>query len=144
MTDRLLTTREVAAFLGLSPETVLRRWRSGDLANEVRADRSPREHHRSESPTGLFDLRGGDLRFAMWFDESHPSAGCSAAEEAHNTDDLALRGKLLADVLVERIDCVSRVLRDERHSEGSHPVHKEDYRRSVVTDRFLSHQSTCV
>ncbi len=31
MTDRLLTTREVAAFLGLSPETVLRRWRSGEL-----------------------------------------------------------------------------------------------------------------
>jgi excisionase family DNA binding protein len=31
MTDRLLTTREVAAFLGLSPETVLRRWRAGEL-----------------------------------------------------------------------------------------------------------------
>ncbi len=31
MTDRLLTTREVAAYLGLSPETVLRRWRSGEL-----------------------------------------------------------------------------------------------------------------
>jgi excisionase family DNA binding protein len=29
--DRLLTTREVAGFLGLSPETVLRRWRSGEL-----------------------------------------------------------------------------------------------------------------
>lgn len=29
--DRLLTTREVAEFLGLSPETVLRRWRSGEL-----------------------------------------------------------------------------------------------------------------
>ncbi|MGI8479080.1 MAG: helix-turn-helix transcriptional regulator [Gaiellaceae bacterium] len=31
MTDRLLTMREVAAFLGLSPETVLRRWRAGEL-----------------------------------------------------------------------------------------------------------------
>ena len=31
MSDRLLTTREVAAFLGLSPETVLRRWRAGEL-----------------------------------------------------------------------------------------------------------------
>jgi excisionase family DNA binding protein len=27
----LLTTREVAAWLGLSPETVLRRWRAGEL-----------------------------------------------------------------------------------------------------------------
>ena len=31
MTERLLTTREVATFLGLSPETVLRRWRAGEL-----------------------------------------------------------------------------------------------------------------
>lgn len=31
MTDRLLTTREVADWLGLSTETVLRRWRSGEL-----------------------------------------------------------------------------------------------------------------
>jgi excisionase family DNA binding protein len=31
VTDRLLTTREVAAFLGVSPETVLRRWRAGEL-----------------------------------------------------------------------------------------------------------------
>ena len=29
--ERLLTTREVAAFLGVSPETVLRRWRAGEL-----------------------------------------------------------------------------------------------------------------
>lgn len=28
---RLLTTREVADALGLSPATVLRRWRAGDL-----------------------------------------------------------------------------------------------------------------
>jgi excisionase family DNA binding protein len=31
VTDRLRTTREVAAFLGLSPETVLRWHRSGKL-----------------------------------------------------------------------------------------------------------------
>jgi excisionase family DNA binding protein len=31
VSDRLLTTREVAAFLGVSPETVLRRWRVGEL-----------------------------------------------------------------------------------------------------------------
>ena len=32
MNDRLLTTREVAAYLGFSPETVLRRYRAGELA----------------------------------------------------------------------------------------------------------------
>ena len=31
MNDRLLTTREVADFLGLSCETVLRRYRAGEL-----------------------------------------------------------------------------------------------------------------
>jgi excisionase family DNA binding protein len=31
MTDRLLTTRQVAEYLGLSPETVLRRYRAGSL-----------------------------------------------------------------------------------------------------------------
>jgi excisionase family DNA binding protein len=29
--ERLLTTREVAEILGLSSETVLRRWRAGDI-----------------------------------------------------------------------------------------------------------------
>lgn len=31
MTDRLLTTRQVADYLALSPETILRRWRAGEL-----------------------------------------------------------------------------------------------------------------
>ncbi|MGI8478472.1 MAG: helix-turn-helix transcriptional regulator [Gaiellaceae bacterium] len=31
MSDRLLTTRQVADLLALSPETVLRRWRNGEL-----------------------------------------------------------------------------------------------------------------
>ena len=31
MSGRLLTTREVAELLGLSPATVLRRWRAGEL-----------------------------------------------------------------------------------------------------------------
>jgi len=30
-TERLLTTRDVADLLGLSPEAVLRRWRAGEL-----------------------------------------------------------------------------------------------------------------
>ena len=31
MSDRLLTTRQVAEYVGLSPETVLRRYRAGEL-----------------------------------------------------------------------------------------------------------------
>jgi excisionase family DNA binding protein len=31
LTDRLLTTREVAEILALSPDAVLRRWRAGEL-----------------------------------------------------------------------------------------------------------------
>jgi excisionase family DNA binding protein len=31
VTDRLLTTRQVAEWLGFSPETVLRRYRAGEL-----------------------------------------------------------------------------------------------------------------
>jgi excisionase family DNA binding protein len=45
VSGRLLTTREVAEWLGLAPETVLRRWRSGELpgfrlaSNVLRFDR---------------------------------------------------------------------------------------------------------
>ena len=31
MSERLLTTREVADYLGVSSETVLRRWRAGEI-----------------------------------------------------------------------------------------------------------------
>ena len=31
VSERLLTTREVAEFLSLSPETILRRWRAGEI-----------------------------------------------------------------------------------------------------------------
>jgi len=34
--DRLLTTRTVAAYLGLSPETVLRRYRRGEVRRWLR------------------------------------------------------------------------------------------------------------
>ena len=33
---RLLTTRELAEYLGLSAETVLRRWRRGDIPGGIR------------------------------------------------------------------------------------------------------------
>jgi excisionase family DNA binding protein len=45
MTDRLMTTREVADLLRVSPDTVLRRWRAGELpgfriaSNVLRFDR---------------------------------------------------------------------------------------------------------
>ncbi len=36
MTGRLLTTRELAEYLGLSAETVLRRWRRGEIPGGIR------------------------------------------------------------------------------------------------------------
>ena len=36
MTGRLLTTREVAGYLAVSPETVLRRWRRGEIPGGIR------------------------------------------------------------------------------------------------------------
>jgi excisionase family DNA binding protein len=36
VTDRLLTTREVAQYLGLSTESVLRRWRRGEIPGGIR------------------------------------------------------------------------------------------------------------
>ena len=35
VTDRLLTTRQVAEYLGFSPETVLRKWRTGEIPDEA-------------------------------------------------------------------------------------------------------------
>jgi excisionase family DNA binding protein len=46
LSNRLLTTREVAELLGLSPEAVLRRWRAGEIpgfrlaSNVLRFDES--------------------------------------------------------------------------------------------------------
>ena len=36
MTGRLLTTRELAEYLGLSAEAVLRRWRRGEIPGGIR------------------------------------------------------------------------------------------------------------
>ena len=36
MTGRLLTTRELGEYLGLSAETVLRRWRRGEIPGGIR------------------------------------------------------------------------------------------------------------
>ncbi len=62
MSVPLLTTRQVADRLGLSPETVLRRWRAGELpgfrlgSNVLRFDEAELdawlEARRGESPNG--------------------------------------------------------------------------------------------
>jgi len=66
--DRLLTTREVAKFLGLSPETVLRRYRAGELpairlgSNVLRFRESELEawlDARTDRPTPLVAAEGG-------------------------------------------------------------------------------------
>jgi excisionase family DNA binding protein len=61
MSDRLLTAREVAEYLGLSPASVLRRWRVGEIpgfrlaSNVVRFD--PDEIERwLESRRGTRDI----------------------------------------------------------------------------------------
>ncbi len=68
MSDRLLTTRQVADYLGLSPETVLRRYRGGELpgirlaSNVLRFRESELEawlDARTDQPTPLVAAEGG-------------------------------------------------------------------------------------
>jgi excisionase family DNA binding protein len=59
MTDCLLTTREVAAFLGLSPETVLRRWRAGELPGYRLVAGPKRGPFDSPLPTPRMEPGGG-------------------------------------------------------------------------------------
>jgi excisionase family DNA binding protein len=59
MTDWLLTTREVAAFLGLSPETVLRRWRAGELPGYRLVAGPKRGPFDSPLPTPRMEPGGG-------------------------------------------------------------------------------------
>lgn len=54
VSKRLLTTRQVAEFLGVSPETVLRRWRAGELPGETFGD------------VPLADLQRQALEIAAW------------------------------------------------------------------------------
>jgi len=65
MSDRLLTTRQVADYLGLSPETVLRRYRGGELpgirlaSNVLRFRDSELVDARTDRPTPLVAAEGG-------------------------------------------------------------------------------------
>ena len=125
MSERLLTTRQVAEFLGISPETVLRRWRAGELrggpaggipgegstgiatADPPRtrdSDRSRlwRQHVRLLSSAELINLDGSDpgLELEVGVNAGHASPSRAVAQEADDLDDLAYLGKLLAAVLV--------------------------------------------
>lgn len=66
MTGRLLTTREVAEMLGLSPESVLRRWRRGELPG-----------YRLSSNVLRFDFR----EVMATIEHRGPRAPCSPAAE---------------------------------------------------------------
>ena len=86
-------------------------------------------------PDGLVDLSGFDLRVGVGVDEGYASANNAAAEEAHHVDDLAFRRELHASVLVENVDRVGRVLRDERDAVGPRLIHDRTMagrRRAVV------------
>ena len=71
------------------------------------------EHLPKFLTSALVDLRSCDLRIEAGVDASHASPNHAAAEEAHDVNDLALLGELFAAVLVELVDRVGRILRDE-------------------------------
>jgi hypothetical protein len=71
----------------------------------------------------LADLRGLDLRVQTGSDAGDASSKHTTAEEAHDGDDVAHLGKLLATVLVEQVDPIRRVRRDQGHPERPHLAH---------------------
>jgi predicted DNA-binding transcriptional regulator AlpA len=56
MTGRLLTTRDVADLPGLSTETVLRRWRRGDVPGGIRLASNVLRFRESAIEEWLFEL----------------------------------------------------------------------------------------
>jgi len=58
LSEPLLTAREVADWLGLSPETVLRRWRAGELPG-FRLGSNVLRFRKSELEAWLEGLRDG-------------------------------------------------------------------------------------
>lgn len=69
---------------------------------------------------GLVDLRGFDLWRRLSVDASHTSMDRTAANEAHDFNDVADLRKVLAAVLVEPVNGVRGIPRDERHGIGPH------------------------
>ncbi len=56
MTGRLLTTRELADYLGLSTESVLRRWRRGEIPGGIRLASNVLRFRESAIEEWLFEL----------------------------------------------------------------------------------------
>jgi predicted DNA-binding transcriptional regulator AlpA len=61
VTDRLLTTREVGEWLSLSPESVLRRHRRGELPGGIRLASNVLRFRRSAIEAWLADLESDVL-----------------------------------------------------------------------------------
>jgi hypothetical protein len=76
---------------------------------------------RLPAASALFDLGGRDpLRDGVRVDVGYASANHAATEEADDLDDVAHLGKMLRIVLVEAVDRMRRIARDERDAEGLH------------------------
>lgn len=71
---------------------------------------------------GLVDLRGFDYWRRLSPDASHTSMERTAANEAHDFNDVADVREVLAAVLVEPVNGVRGIPRDERHGVGPHPT----------------------
>ncbi len=59
MIGRLLTTREVADYLGMSTESVLRRWRRGEIPGGIRLASNVLRFRESEVEAWLVGLEEG-------------------------------------------------------------------------------------
>lgn len=73
MSHRLLTTRDVAEFVGLSPEAVLRRWRAGEIPGFRLASNV---------------LRFDEVEIAAWLDSRRCGPRYSVASD-HRAEEVA-------------------------------------------------------
>jgi excisionase family DNA binding protein len=69
VSERLLTTREVAEYLSLSPESVLRRWRRGEIHGGIRLASNVLRFRKSAIDDWLADLERGIATIRI---EAHP------------------------------------------------------------------------
>jgi len=78
--------------------SIIRRWSQANRAKNV---------------SSLTDLDCGDLWGVVGVDPSHASTDYAPTEEAHDADDLAFLGEMLAYVFVELVDGVRWLFRGE-------------------------------
>jgi hypothetical protein len=86
---------------------------------------------RSSAAIDLWSSRHFQLRGQLGMNASHASTNRTATKEAHNLDDVSFVRKEVGAVLVELVDGVRRVARDERHGVG---LHGEVYGRQAVSE----------